>query len=123
MVQTRSQTKNLQNDVKRKFIDDVHIQLNEIEKATCQFNKVIKSTKLNQYLANNLDKLVEVNVLCYFEKFVHGVWEKVNEFRQEIKQGILQDIPYKYFDKFVKSVYEMEQKVIECFKRLGVTQY
>jgi hypothetical protein len=74
-------------------------------------------------LLNQLNVIIEFYVLCKFKKFLHICWEKVNEFRQEIKQGILKDIPDKYFDAFVKSVYEMEQKVIECFKHLNITQY
>jgi hypothetical protein len=31
MVQTRSQTKVLMNNVKRQFVDDIKIQLNKIE--------------------------------------------------------------------------------------------
>jgi hypothetical protein len=127
MVQTRSQTKNLINDVKKKFVDDVNIKLNKIEKANCKFKKVVEITKVNQYVANNLDKLFEANVLCYFsefiQKFLHVVWKKVNELREEIKLGNLKDIPDKQFDKFVKSVYKMEQKAIECFKSLNITQY
>jgi hypothetical protein len=115
------------NDVKKKFIDDVNIKLNKIEKATCTFKKVVAITKVNQYVANNLDKLFEANVLCYFsefiQKFLHVIWKKVNELRQEIKLGNLKDIPDKHFDKFVKSVYEMEQKAIEGFERLNITQY
>ena len=123
MVQTRSQTKVLMNNVKRQFVDDITIQLNKIENSKSQFKKVVESTKCNNYVAINLDKLIELNLLCEFEKFLHNCWEKVNEFRQEIKQGSLKDIPDKYFDEFVKSVYEMEKKVIECFKRLNITQY
>jgi hypothetical protein len=123
MVQTRSQTKVLINNVKRQFVDDITIQLNKIENSKSQFKKVVESTKCNNYVAINLNKLIELNFLCEFKKFLHICWEKVNEFRQEIKQGILKDIPDKYFDAFVKSVYEMEQKVIECFKRLNITQY
>ena len=123
MVQTRSQTKVLMNNVKRQFVDDITIQLNKIENSKSQFKKVVESTKCNNYVAINLDKLIELNLLCEFKKFLHCCWEKVNEFRQEIKQGILKNIPDKYFDAFVKSVYEMEQKVIECFKRLNITQY
>ena len=123
MVQTRSQTKVLMNNVKRQFVDDITIQLNKIENSKSQFKKVVESTKCNNYVAIKLDKLIEFNVLYKFKKFLHACWVKVNEFRQEIKQGSLKDIPDKYFDAFVKSVYEMEQKVIECFKRLNITQY
>ena len=123
MVQTRSQTKALINNVKRQFVDDITIQLNKIENSKSQFKKVVESTKCNNYVAINLNKLIELNLLCEFGKFLHNCWEKVNEFRQEIKQGSLKDIPDKYFDEFVKSVYEMEKKVIECFKRLNITQY
>jgi hypothetical protein len=127
MVQTRSQTKVLMDNVKRQFVDDITIQLNKIENSKSQFKKVVESTKYNNCVAINLNKLIELNLLCEFgkflEKFLHVCWVKVNEFRQEIKQGSLKDIPDKYFDAFVKSVYEMEQKVIECFKRLNVTQY
>jgi transcription antitermination factor NusG len=123
MVQTRLQTKVLMNNVKRQFVDDITIQLNKIENQKSQFKKVVESTKCNNYVAINLNKLIELNLLCEFKKFLHACWVKVNEFRQEIKQGRLQDIPDKYFDAFVKSVYEMEQKVIECFKRLNITQY
>ena len=123
MVQTRSQTKVLMNNVKRQFVDDITIQLNKIENSKSQFKKVVESTKCNNYVAINLNKLIELNLLCEFGKFLHNCWVKVNEFRQEIKQGSLKDIPDKYFDEFVKSVYEMEKKVIECFKRLNITQY
>ncbi len=124
MVQTRSQTKVLINNVKRQFVDDITIQLNKIENSKSKFKKVVELTKCNNYVAINLDKLIEFNALCEFiKKFLHICWKKVNEFRQEIKQGRLKDIPDKYFDAFVKSVYEMEQKVIECFKILRVTQY
>ena len=123
MVQTRLQTKVLMNNVKRQFVDDITIQLNKIENSKSQFKKVVESTKCNNYVAINLNKLIEFNVLCEFGKFLHICWNKVNEFRQEIKQGSLKDIPDKYFDEFVKSVYEMEKKVIECFKRLNITQY
>ena len=123
MVQTRLQTKVLMNNVKRQFVDDITIQLNKIENSKSQFKKVVESTKCNNYVAINLDKLIELNLLYKFKEFLHSCWVKVNEFRQEIKQGSLKDIPDKYFDAFVKSVYEMEQKVIECFKRLNITQY
>ena len=123
MVQTRSQTKVLMNNVKRQFVDDIKVQLNEIENSKSQFEKVVELTKCNNYIAINLDKLIEVNVLCEFKKFLHTCWEKVNEFRQEIKQERLKDIPDKYFNAFIKSVYKMEQKVIECFKCLNITQY
>jgi hypothetical protein len=124
MVQTRLQTKVLMNNVKRQFVDDIKVQLNKIENSKSQFKKVVELTNCNNYVAINLDKLIEVNLLCEFnKKFLHNCWVKVNEFRQEIKQGSLKDIPDKYFDAFVKSVYKMEQKVIECFKRLNITQY
>ncbi len=99
------------------------IKLDKVSKAKCQFTSVVASTEVNEYIANNLYKLVEENVLCGFEKFLHTVFEKVNELRQEIKQGNLKDILDKHFDKFVKSVYEMEQKVIDCFKLLDIKQY
>ena len=123
MVQTRSQTKALINNVERQFVDDIKVQLNKIENSKSQFKKVVESTKCNNCVAINLNKLIELNLLCKFEKFLHVCWLKVNEFRQEIKQGSLKNIPDKYFDAFVKSVYEMEQKVIECFKHLNITQY
>jgi hypothetical protein len=47
MVQTRSQTKVLINNVKRQFVDDITIQLNKIENSKSQFKKVVESTKCN----------------------------------------------------------------------------
>jgi hypothetical protein len=123
MVKTRSQTKVLMNNVKRQFIDNINVQLNKISNQQSQFKNVVEITKVNNSLVINLDKLIEANILWIFEKVLHVCWTKVNEFRQKIKQGSLKDIPDKYFDEFVKSVYEMEQKVIECFKHLSVTQY
>jgi hypothetical protein len=89
MVQTRLQTKVLMNNVKTQFVDGITTQLNKIENSKCQFKKVVESTKCNNYVAINLNKLIELNLLCEFKKFLHTCWEKVNEFRQEIKQGIL----------------------------------
>ena len=123
MVKTRSQTKVLMNNVKRQFIDNINVQLNKISNHQSQLKNVVEITKVNNSLVINLDKLIEANILWIFEKVLHVCWTKVNEFRQKIKQGKLKDIPDKYFDEFVKSVYEMEQKLIECFKHLSVTQY
>ena len=123
MVQTRSQTKSLIINVERQFVDDIKIQSDKIENQKSELIKVIESTKVNNYITKNIDKLIEVNVLCKFKKFLHVWWVKINEFRQEIKQGILQDIPDKYFDAFVKSIYDMEKKIIMCFKDLQITQY
>ena len=123
MVQTRSQTKSLIINVERQFVDDIKIQSDKIENQKSELIKVIESTKLNNYVTKNIDKLIEVNVLCKFKEFLHVWWVKINEFRQEIKQGILKDIPDKYFDEFVKSIYNMEKKLIMCFKHLQITQY
>lgn len=110
MVQTRLQTKVLMNNVKRQFVDDIKVQLNKIENSKSQFEKVDELTKCNNYIAINLDKLIEVNVLCEFKKFLHTCWEKVNEFRQDIKQGRLKDIPDKYFDHLLKVYMKWSKK-------------